>query len=40
MLLNNNVNRIQQSLEIAFLHKRRSKIRRDEISHEHHTLIR
>jgi hypothetical protein len=40
MLFNNNVNRIEQSLKIAFLHKGCAKIRHNEISHEHDTLIR
>ncbi len=40
MLLNNNVDCIQQSLEIALLHKGRSEVRHDEIAHEHHALIR
>ena len=40
MLFNNNVNRIEQSLKIAFLHKGCPKIRHDEIPHKHLTLIR
>ena len=39
MLFNNNVNRIEQSLNIAFLHKRCPKIWHYEIPHEHHPLI-
>src|SRR5260370_27011885 len=40
MLLNNNVDRVEQSLQIAFLDKGRPKIRHDEISNEHNALIR
>jgi hypothetical protein len=33
------INGIEQPLEIAFLYKRRSEVRHDEVSHEHHTRI-
>src|SRR3984893_16078962 len=34
------INRIEQSLQIAFRHKRRSEIRHDEVPHEQHPLAR
>src|SRR5437868_679567 len=40
MLFNNDVDRIEQSLEIAFLYKGRPEIRHDEIAHKHNALIR
>src|ERR1700704_5415319 len=34
------INRIEQSLQIAFRRKRRSEIRHDEVPHEQHPLAR
>src|SRR5229473_6249064 len=38
IFLYDDVNRIEQPLQIAFLYKRRSQIRHDEISHEQRAL--
>ena len=40
MFFHDDVDRIEQSLQIAFLHKRRPEIRHDEIAHEHNAQIR
>src|SRR5215468_7024736 len=39
VFLNDDIDRIQQSLQVAFLDERRTEIGHNEISHEQHTLV-